>query len=237
VLRNATITSIVNILLRKAGLEVHRIQYGRDAVRDAGGLIGSGPDTVIFDVGANRGQSIKRFRRQFANASIHAFEPSLNTFRQLELQTHGDPLSQLNNCALGSKSTELKFYENTHADMNSFLSPGKDHWGTIDNCPTVRVETLDEYCRQNSIRSIDLLKIDTQGYDLEVLRGAEMMLSGSLIRSVLIEITFIEIYQEAPRFDEVLGYLLDRKFRLISLYEVVYRNNAIAWADALLVLA
>jgi hypothetical protein len=64
-----------------------------------------------------------------------------------------------------------------------------------------------------------------------------MMLSGSLIRSVLIEITFIEIYQEAPRFDEVLGYLLDRKFRLISLYEVVYRNKAIAWADALLVLA
>jgi FkbM family methyltransferase len=190
---------------------------------------------VIFDVGANYGQSIKRFRRRFHHAKIHAFEPSLKNFEKLQSSTQDDPSLQLNNFALGSKSTESKFYENDHPDMNSFLAPGRDHWGVIDDGTTVRVETIDEYCRQNSIRSIDLLKIDTQGYDLEVLRGAEKMLSGNLIRSVLVEITFIEIYQGAPRFDQVLGFLLDRRFRLISLYDVVYRRNAIAWADALFI--
>ena len=76
--------------------------------------------------------------------------------------------------------------------MSSFLSPGKEHWGEINNVTTVQVETLDNYCQRNSISKIDLLKIDTQGYDLEVLRGAKQMLSEHRI----IEITFIDIYQD-----------------------------------------
>lgn len=119
--------------------------------------------------------------------------------------------------------------------MSSFLSPGKDHWGEIENVITVQVETIDRYCHQHSIRKIDLLKIDTQGYDLEVLRGAEQMLLQSLIKSALVEITFIEIYQGAPRFDEVISFLLNRNFRPISLYDVVFRRDAIAWADGLFV--
>jgi Methyltransferase FkbM domain len=119
--------------------------------------------------------------------------------------------------------------------MSSFLSPGKDHWGEIENVITVQIDTVDRYCHQHSIRKIDLLKIDTQGYDLEVLCGAGQMLSENLIKSVLIEITFIEIYQGAPRFDEVISFLLDRNFHLLSLYSVVFRGDAAAWADALFV--
>ena len=159
----------------------------------------------------------------------------LTSEKKLRASTLGDQFLQLNNLALGSKSTELKFFENSCSDMSSFLSPGKDHWGEIENVITVQVDTVDRYCRQHSIREIDLLKIDTQGYDLEVLRGAEQMLSQSLIKSVLVEITFIEIYQGAPRFDEVLSFLLNSNFRLISLYDVVFRRDALAWADALFV--
>jgi FkbM family methyltransferase len=228
-------THIVNTLLRKTGLEVHRLQGGRDSFRDAQSLLGLSADLVVFDIGANDGQSIKRIRETFHNAKIHAFEPSPSSFEKLRATTPGDQLLELSNLALGSKQTTLKFFENSLSDMSSFLSPSKDHWGEIEDVRTVQVETIDRYCHQHSIRKIDLLKIDTQGYDLEVLRGAEHMLSENLIKSVLIELTFIEIFQGALRFDEVISFLLNRNFRLISLYDVVFRRDAIAWADGLFV--
>jgi hypothetical protein len=80
-----------------------------------------------------------------------------------------------------------------------------------------------------------LLKIDAQGYDLEVLRGAERVLLERQIKCILIEIVFINIYEGGPRFDQVFRFLLDHGFRLVSLYDTVYRDEAIAWTDALFV--
>jgi FkbM family methyltransferase len=227
--------SIVNMPLGWLGLEVRRVSYGKDALGDVKKLISLDTPAVIFDVGANYGQSIKKFRRRFSSPIIHAFEPSAKTFRELEAATKNTPSLRLNNFALGSKPGMLDLIENVQSEMSSFLSPGPKHWGAIDEVTTVRVDTLDQYCSQNSIDRIDLLKIDAQGFDLEVLRGAQAVISANTIRCVLIEITFIEIYQGAPRFDEVFRFLLDHEFRLISFYEVVYRGGAIAWADALFV--
>jgi FkbM family methyltransferase len=181
----------VNTLLRQVGLEVHRVGFGHDPVHDAQVFLSLGTNSVLFDVGANHGQSIKRFRRRFNGAKIHAFEPSPINFAKLQMSTQDDPLLRLNNFALGAKSAALEFQQNTHSDMSSFLSPGKEHWGGINNVTTVQVETLHNYCQRNSISKIDLLKIDTQGYDLEVLRGAKQMLSEHRIRSLLIEITLL----------------------------------------------
>jgi hypothetical protein len=62
------------------------------------------------------------------------------------------------------------------------------------------------------------------------------VLSFKRVKSILIEITFVDIYKGAPRFDEIFSFLLNHKYRLIAFYNIAYRADAIAWADALFVL-
>jgi hypothetical protein len=85
----------VNTLLRQVGLEVHRVGFGHDPVHDAQVFLSLGTNSVLFDVGANHGQSIKRFRRRFNAAKIHAFEPSPINFAKLQMSTQDDPLLRL----------------------------------------------------------------------------------------------------------------------------------------------
>jgi FkbM family methyltransferase len=165
----------LNILLNWVGVEVRRIQYGRDPVRDLKKLLNPNCVPVVFDVGANRGQSLERFKASFDRPRIHAFEPSPKTFRDLASKFDGVPSLTLNNVALGAERRVARFFENTLTDMSSLLGPGAHHWGQIENVVDVQVETVDHYCLEKSIQTIDLLKIDAQGFDLEVLRGAESM--------------------------------------------------------------
>jgi len=228
--------SLIEVPLRWIGLELRRIQHDRDAVRTAYTLLGAPAKAVIFDVGSNLGQSIEKYVHRFAYPEIHAFEPSPKTFEELKKRTGRLRGVVLHNFALGSQPGKLQFLENSKSDMSSFLQPGADHWGAIEHVTEVQVETLDRYCSERHIDNIDLLKIDTQGFDLEVLRGTKEMLAAKRVKSILIEITFLQIYQTAPRCDEIFRFLFDHGYRLIALYDQVYRRGAIAWADALFML-
>jgi hypothetical protein len=77
------------------------------------------------------------------------------------------------------------------------------------------------------------LKSDTQGYDLEVLRGASRMLSEKRIALIYLEVTFSRIYQGSPRFDEVYGFLADHGMALVSFYDMIYQHKLLSWTDAL----
>ena len=93
------------------------------------------------------------------------------------------------------------------------------------------VETVDAYCAGRAIRGIDLLKIDTQGYDLEVLRGAKEILPH--VRLVLAEWTFRPLYQGMAEPDAIYRHLIDRAFRLVGIYHWWYSNGLADCADAL----
>jgi hypothetical protein len=97
----------------------------------------------------------------------------------------------------------------------------------------VPVCTMDVFCDENEIEHIDLLKSDTQGFDLEVLRGGERMFAEKRVKLVYLEVTFAPLYEHLPRFDQLYGFLADRGFDLIGLYDFHYRNDKLGWADAL----
>src|SRR5438067_793997 len=144
---------------------------------------------VIFDVGANRGQSIERFRRAFPGAAIHAFEPGRGTFAELQRRCGNLPGVYLNNVALGARPEQRTFLHNSRDDMSSFLEPSVDAWGEITARYPVEVITIDDYCAAQGIERIDILKSDTQGFDLAVLQGAQRMLARRAVRLIFMEIT------------------------------------------------
>ena len=191
------------------------------------------PSPVILDVGANVGQSTTRFRRLWPQADIHAFEPSRTTFVELQRRTAGMERLVLNQAALGASQGACELQENSMGDMSSLLPPSGDSWGTIVARYAVPVTTVDRYAAERSLSRIDVLKIDTQGFDLQVLRGAQRSIERRLVRFVLLELIFADLYQGQARVDEVFRCLLDHQLQLVGIYDFHSLQQRAGWADAL----
>jgi FkbM family methyltransferase len=135
---------------------------------------------VIFDVGANIGnwtRALLQANARRAALQVHLFEPCRGTRRTLEIharQWQDEGSIRINDCALSSAIGEARFYSFGSGAGRNSLHPTGD--GATHITERVRTDTVDHYCREQNIPRIDLLKIDTEGHDLAVLRGAQEML-------------------------------------------------------------
>jgi len=190
---------------------------------------------LILDVGANKGQSIESFHKSFPNCTVHSFEPSPTTFEELKHRASRFENAHLWNFALGSTSGRSTFLENEHSDMSSFLPLSEYGWGTVTKQTPVEVKTIDAFCRDENIEQIDILKSDTQGYDLEVFKGAEETIRNNKIGLIYFEVIFSDMYENLPSFSEIYEFLTSRGFLLVSFYGFRYQEKLASWADALFV--
>ncbi|HEV3331242.1 MAG TPA: FkbM family methyltransferase [Bryobacteraceae bacterium] len=191
------------------------------------------PCPVVFDIGANIGQTMQQFRRYFKTPEIHSFEPGEDAFQKLTKNTIGLGGVHIVNSGMGARRETKTFGENQESVMSSFLEPGEDAWGSVVTRRALQLDTVDDYCERSNIGHIDILKSDTQGYDLEVLRGASRMLSEGNVSLVYLEVTFSKMYRGSPRFDELYGFLADHGMTLVSFYEMHYQRDSLSWTDAL----
>lgn len=129
----------------------------------------SNPD-LILDIGANIGEISLRFAQSFPNALIYAFEPFPETFRTLQRNTSRNafPNIELHPLGLGSKPGKVFFEERTAGN------PGMNRVTSNPEKSSVEIEvmTLDLFLRDRNERTVSLIKIDVEGYELEVLKGA-----------------------------------------------------------------
>jgi FkbM family methyltransferase len=230
------VKTLIKRICFSMGYEVRRASgaVGQDAFRDMGRLTKASRRPVIIDAGANIGQSISQFRSHFDHPNIHAFEPSC-AFSELQRLTTGIPDLHLNNFALGSVSGEMDLIENEYSTLSSLLEPSIDCFGATKGRHNVAVSTLDNYCAERSLTQIDILKSDTQGFDLEVIKGAAQLLMRRRIHLVYMEINFSNMYKDLPRLDEIYGFMADHGFCLVSFYRFYYQHDRAAWTDALFV--
>lgn len=191
------------------------------------------PSPIVFDVGANEGQTVKTIKVNWPGAVVHAFEPGPDAFAALK--RHAGPLEgvTLNNAAVGGAPGTLPLIENSQSEMSSFLPLGRSGWGREIRRTPVQVVALDDYCARQGIDRIDVLKIDTQGYELEVFRGAERLMTEGCVRLVYFEVTFNDLYQGLPSLDALWRFLADRHYRLVSFYHMRYQDRLASWTDAL----
>lgn len=218
------------------GFLVKGTEFGWDAFQDMVRLMESQSKLTIFDVGANHGQSAVKFLNLFSIESLHCFEPSSRTFQRLSENLADSPLgTRLWNLGVGSRAGSLELIENTSPDMNSFLPPGETAWGQIQGKKQVPVVTLDDFAETNGVDFIHILKADTQGFDFEVLKGADRLLRSQKIGLVYFEYIFSKMYVGLPPFEQVFGYLTERGYLLVSFYDICFQNHAASWMDALFI--
>src|SRR5271166_3137622 len=181
----------------------------------------------IIDVGANIGDYTQELLNYYPNADIIAFEPHPIAFLKIaeRFAKKCDRVSTYN-LALGSKNGEFTLYDyeaNSDNSHSSFYPEVIEeiHRGKLTK-NTVQVVALDDFCQQHAIERIDLLKIDTEGHELEVLRGARDLLTKGCIKLIQFEFNEMNVYSRAflRDFYEMLnGYRLFRlaEDRLLSL--------------------
>jgi FkbM family methyltransferase len=232
--------------LHRFGYDFQRVgtrQMGRDHISDIKLLCGD-PVQTIFDVGANIGQAARIFADEFRQAEIYSFEPFPEAFSQMVSNVKHLPRIHPQNCALGESRERATLQVNQGSELNSFLNSAPEanayisaeHIKPRGQCD-VSVLTLDEFCTENQISSIDLLKIDTQGFELRVLKGAETLLSKGKIRTIFFEVNFVPLYRDQPTFAEIHDFLCTHGYRFVALYDSNFDSRGfLKWADALFVI-
>lgn len=225
--------------VRRKGWDLVRYRHrpgGMDAWQDIANILkDKHTDPVVFDVGANIGQSTLLIRQLLPSAIIHSFEPSPSTFKELQQRVGDDNRANLWNVGVGSTNGALQLLENSQSDMSSFLVQGSMGWGRVTRQTQVPVVTVDRFCRSNGIGYVHLLKSDTQGYDLEVLRGAQTMLASSRVGLIYVEFMFCELYKNQPSLAVLLNFLKDYGFELVGIYHQRYLQGRLGTADLLFI--
>lgn len=191
-------------------------------------------DKIVFDVGVNQGQTIKKILDFFPNSKIYGFEPSKICFEKA-LSNKFPSNVQIENAAIGNEKTILQFNEYSWSAMNSFLTRAFGQAKIIDTYD-VNVETLDSFCKENSIEKINLLKSDTEGFELNVLKGAEELLNSNKIQFILIEMFFIEHFKGQAEVGELFSFLKSKNFTLVKFYDFdITKDGMISRGDALFI--
>ena len=201
--------------------------------------MGVGLPEVIFGVGAHLGQTTLHFRKVFPTAHIHSFEPFPENFRMLELKTKGMHGIHTNQAALGS-SKGFANMQKGHSDQAHSIRPKADFENNPDEenkLPKVRLDTIDSYLQKERISSIDLLKIDVEGYELEVLKGAENALEKGMVQAVLAECDFDPVDTQHTYFNDLWNFMMGKNFSFFGLYDVIHYENGkgIGFCNALFV--
>lgn len=234
---------VVRSVVRPLGLDIVRYSVEDnhiDAIRTAAG---SRAIRMVFDVGANVGQTALEFHHHFPQATIHSFEPFEEACGDLEQQTRGNANIVVHQVALGSADGVVTLYLNQASVTNSLL-PNADQlagyspegWTAPLGRTEVPIRRLDSFCQETGIDHIDVLKIDTQGYEARVLEGAGTMLAPDTIGAVYLEVLFVPMYQDQSNFHDVYSLLAGRGYKLYDLFEKVYdRQRGLRWANALFV--
>jgi FkbM family methyltransferase len=229
---------IIRNLLRRTGYDLTRYspnELGRDPFQDMQFFLKGLQCPIVLDVGANVGQSVDEFKKVFPDSFIHSFEPSPSTYTRLTEHCHGLDGVKAWNYGVGSRQTTLPFIENSHSEMSSFLDPSEFCWGQTERTTSVRVLTLDSFAQDQRIEFVHVLKSDTQGYELEVFKGAEGLMKENRIGLIYFEFIFSSMYKGLPSFHEVVRFLSERNFALVSFYQSHFQNDLLSWTDAMFI--
>ncbi len=150
---------------------------------------------VLFDVGANVGDYTERALSLAHDVRVHCFEPVPATFKALEARFTSDPRRdrvRLNNVGLGDQvgTATMRVYGPT-AGSNSLYERrsalGAHPEFTEHREQAVSLTTLDAYVTAEAVQRIDLLKIDVEGHELKVLRGATHALAAGVVKTIQFE--------------------------------------------------
>ncbi len=222
-----TMVEMIKNIINRFNIDI--IKYPNTDLRSRKKLLNHFKINKILDVGANTGQYAQLARKFGFKGEIISFEPLSIAYKSLEKNALKDKKWKTHNLALGNKEEEviINISENIYSSSLLSLTPK-----LIDSAPEtayidkekISVKTLDVLF-DGLVKEADtiFLKIDVQGFEKNVLEGAEKVLHK--IKGIQIEMSIVELYHGEMLFDKMLDFLETKGFKLYSLENGFYDNN------------
>jgi len=187
---------------------------------------------TVIDVGANKGQFAVYARTRWPDARLICFEPLPGPRAKLVRVTRGQ--AEIHDCALGVEPGQGLMHLATRTDSSSLLPLGtrqKAIFG-MEESGTLRVpiKRLDA-CLSSPLPRPILLKIDVQGFELEVLKGATDLLPE--INAVYVEASYIELYEGQALHHDIEWFLEESGYRLVGRFNAHLHQGEPVQADLL----
>jgi FkbM family methyltransferase len=176
---------------------------------------------MVVDIGANAGQYASGLREHGYKGDIVSFEPLSEAYSRLKLWADQDGQAVAVNSAIGDSEGVIEFNVAANSTSSSVLDMLPSHsdaapYSQIQGKEQVAITRLDSvFDKYNSPQHKTLLKIDTQGYEMSVLAGAEATLGK--VRALQIEMSFVPLYEGQALFHEVYAYLINKGFRMVDI--------------------
>jgi FkbM family methyltransferase len=219
-----------DIAERISGCRIYRnsLPHGVDCFLDIGRQLGRNGIKVVFDVGANIGQSAIDYLHRCPQAEIYSFEPVAATYKELVAATHQFPRVHSFNFGMGRETGEVVINVNPLRQMSSIKVRRPE-----DHPETIRLDTIANFVEEHRIEVIDFLKVDTEGYDLDVLSGAAPLLRQQRIHFVQAECEPVVCTKAFVGFPTLVEFMQDFGYRLFGVYEQQpnwdYTNVLLYW--------
>lgn len=200
-------------------------------------------EAIIFDIGANIGKYSSNLASIYSNSLIYSFEPNVNTFNLLKKNVEDLKTIIPINIGLSDvkKTSEIYTYSNDlnseHASLYKEVFSDLHKDGRIISVK-IELDSLDGFCNSYNIDSIDFLKIDTEGNELDVLKGSIQMINDGKIKIIQFEFNEMNIMSRVflKDFYQILKdyriYRLSEK-RLIPLFQYDSTNEIFKFQNLL----
>jgi FkbM family methyltransferase len=227
----SSLKSLIRKLTRKAGFDIIRGSH------PAGALLCNQGFNIILDVGANVGQYAMRTRRLGYEGKIVSFEPLSAAFTQLTKNAKNDHLWDVANYGMGDADCQVTINISQQSEFSSILNilpMTNEHFGAAADYverENITIKKLDSIFT-NYFQPGDnvLLKIDTQGYEKQVIQGAESSLQ--YIKGLQLELSFCQLYEGEMLINEMINVLDDKGFTIVFL-EPISQGQKLFQADGI----
>jgi len=172
----------------------------------------------ILDVGAAKGYWAQRAGAVFPDASLYMIDPLLESEASLRWLCEREPRYHYFLTALGREPATLRINVSRDLDGSSLLDfPGQDQ----ANQRQVPVDSVDRLVAAGRLPVPELVKLDVQGFELEVMEGAQSLLGRTA--AFIVEVSFFEFMPNCPLADQVIAYFTQRGYRLFDVAGLLRR--------------
>lgn len=170
---------------------------------------------TVLDIGAHKGESAREFHEMFPEAMVYSFEPLGDCFELLESKFGDHPLQRSFNIALGDEDGETVIHRSEFAPSSSLRKMADNHkeefpFTSEGYEEKITTRTLDGMADEIEIKGKVFMKVDVQGFEDAVLRGAEQFLSK--VDIMIVEMSFRELYEGQPQFPQIYDWVIGKGF-------------------------
>ena len=188
------------------------------------------PFSTLIDIGANKGQFSLAAKHIRPDTNIIAFEPLHGAAEKYQGVFASEQHVRIFETAISPQQGDTEIYISKRDDSSSLLPITQNqeaHFpGTgLDRIDKIKTGKLQDYISPDDLSAPVLIKIDVQGFELDVLKGCSELLQH--IDNIIVECSFIELYQGQALADQVIQHLAETGFKLAGIYNLSYSSEGL----------